>query len=147
MVAPTAPPTDSPGLADGLRTLRTQTATESLGLGEQSSLLKASLQASVGFVILFAALTFGPFVYQNFQSNAKENAPAKQEAKPPTEPTTPTPAPEPSPKQPNGTPSTGKIPGKGDILDKLGENGTKTGAPKVKDPFKAGGDDDLPGLK
>jgi len=132
---------------DSLRHHRNQTPQEALGITGKGGLFKASIQAGILFAIVFAVLTVVPYFMSKQGAAAKVNAPAGPEkvedATPPVAPqpkTTPTP--EITPKTP-----TGKIPGKDDLLNKLGETGTKNGTPKTKDPFKAGGEDDLPGLK
>jgi hypothetical protein len=110
-------------------------------------LLKASLQAAAGFAVLFAGLTLGPYFWDKSQAATKGEpaAPAAKGEPKPAEPQPPT-APSPSPAAPDakgaaGAPVVGKPPAKGDIVDKLGENATKTAPTKVNPLDKK--DDDL----
>lgn len=107
-------------------------------------LLKASVQAGVGFAVLFAALTFGPYFWEKSQAASKASGPApaeKAEPKPAEPPTAPAPSPaEPNPKG-TATPVPGKSPTKGDIVDKLGENASKPAPAKVNPLDKK--DDDI----
>lgn len=134
-------------MGETLRHHRSQSPQESLGLTGQSGLFKASLQAGVLFAIGFAVLTVVPYFLERQSVAAKANAPTPEKTEVAPAPTpTPTPNPETTPKTPP-TPTGPKVVGKDDILNKLGETGTKGGTPKTKDPFKGTGDDDLPGLK
>jgi hypothetical protein len=143
-------PVESPKLTETLRQLRSQTPSEALGLAGRNGLFKASIQAGLIIGVLFALLTVGPYFYEKSKAGAKNEdaAPAEKPegdkvASPtsPPRPSTPTPT-DSSSKQPT-TPSTGgKMDPKDDLLGKLGESGTKSGSPKLKDPFKAGGGDD-----
>jgi hypothetical protein len=143
-----ATPASAPGQGS------THTAQESFGPAAGSGLIKASIQAGIGFAIVLAGLTFGPYFWE--KSHAATNAvpaPAEkgdtQTASQPTNPpaAAPTPStptdPNANSKAPSGNPTAGKQPnGKGtDILDKLGENGTKTAPTKVNPLDKK--DDDL----
>lgn len=111
---------------------------------DAGGLLKASLQAGAGFVVLFAGLTFGPYFWDKSQAASKADPKPAEKAEPkPAEPQPPT-APTPSPADPSaktGAPVVGKPPGKDDIVSKLGENGTKTAPAKVNPLDKK--DDDL----
>ena len=128
---------------------------EALGVSPTSGLLKPSIQAGVGFAVLLAGLTFGPYFWE--KSHAATNAPpapagktdAPAAGQPPTAP-----APSPATPDPNtaskvpaaGSPAAGKPPAKGDILDKLGESGTKTAPAKVN-PLDKKEDDILKDIK
>lgn len=146
---PTRGALETPGIADTLRQLRSQTPSESLGLASQSGLFKASIQAGVVIGVLFALLTVGPYLYEKSKGGAKKEEPAPAEKadgdkaapQPAAQPTNPT-SPDTGGKQATVPSPVGKNNGKDDILNKLGESGTKTGNPKLKDPFKAGGGDD-----
>jgi hypothetical protein len=123
---------------------------ESLGLTASNGLFKASIQAGIGFALLLAGLTFGPYFWDKSQGAAKANAPAPAKSDSPAV-SQPPPAPPPSapePKAPSGAPTAvGKPPGKsGDILDKLGESGTKTAPAKVN-PLDKKDDDILKDIK
>lgn len=126
---------------------RTHSPQESLGLSTRSGLFKASVQAGVGFVVLFAGLTVGPYFWEKSQAGAKASSPAPAEKAGPPAAGQPAVAPAPSTpdtggKLPAGSPTAGgKVPGKGDIVDKLGENGTKTAPAKVNPLDKK--DDDI----
>lgn len=109
-------------------------------------LLKASLQAAAGFAVLFAGLTFGPYFWDKSQAASKAEPKAAEKGEPKAAEPQPPAAPSPSPAAPDakgtaGTPVVGKPPAKGDIVDKLGENGTKTAPTKVNPLDKK--DDDL----
>lgn len=145
-------PAEPAAIAEAVRQLRAQTPQQALGLGSQSGLLKASLQAAAGIGVLFAALTVGPYLWEKNNPPAATGGPpaAAENPNPPAEPGEPNPvAPAPStpgPKQPaTTTPVAGKQPDKLP-KDPLGETGVKSGSPTLKDPFKTG-IDDLPGLK
>jgi hypothetical protein len=125
--------------------LRTQSAQESLGLGTQNGLFKATILAGILFAVVFGVLTVVPYFVSSQNAGAKNLTPPTPEKTEPEQNQNPTTAPDPSPKPPV-TPSP-KISGKEEMLIKGGETGTKTGTPKSKDPFKSGPDDDLPGLK
>lgn len=134
---------DLPVLTETLKRLRNQTPAESLGLPAGSGLLKPFLQATVACLILLALLTVVPYFVDPPRSEAKG---------PPPIPERPEPAPGETPKDQNpskantdGTPKTQTTGAKGnkgdDILNKLGENGTKSASPKVNPLDKK--DDDL----
>lgn len=118
-------------------------ATNALRAETGGGLLKASVQAGIGFAVLFAALTFGPYFWEKSQAASKASGPAPAEkAEPKLADPTPT-APPPSPADPNpkaGAPVVGKPPTKGDIVSKLGENGTKA-APATVNPLDKKDDD------
>lgn len=124
----------------------THVAKEALGQTAPSGLLKASVQAGIGFAVLFAGLTFGPYYWQKSQASTKAAPePAEKQT------TTPAPvavAPPPSTPNPKGPqpPVPGKPAGKDDILNKLGENGTKT-APGKSNPLDKKDDDLLKDIK
>lgn len=124
-------------------------AQESLGLTANNGLFKASLQAGVGFAFLLAGLTFGPYLWDKSHAATKAPAPAPAKSDAPAASQPPT-APPPSasePKAASGAPTAiGKPPAKGDILDKLGENGTKTAPAKVN-PLDKKDDDILKDIK
>ncbi len=128
-------------------TAHSQSPKESLGLSSQSGLLNASILAGIGFAVVFAALTFGPYYWEKSQAATKVNAPAPAEKIGTPAAGQPTVAPAPSTPDPAGklppvgAPVSGKQPGKGDIVDKLGENGTKTAPAKVNPLDKK--DDDI----
>ena len=137
-------PADSPVLTETLKRLRNQTPAESLGLPAGSGLMKPFLQAGAATLILLALLTVVPyFVDPPKSAEAKGPAvPEKQEPAP-----TETPKDQGSPKPgPDNTASKATTPGtKGnkadELLNKLGETGTKTASPKVNPLDKK--DDDL----
>jgi hypothetical protein len=142
-VAPTAAP----------REPRTQTPKEALGASAGSGLFMASIQAAVGFAVVLGALTFGPYFWEKSQANATPSpaqgekgkaAPAANQL--PVAPAPSSPNPAPSGKLPPGNPTVGKQPGKGDIVDKLGENGRKT-APAKLNPLDKKEDDLLKDIK
>ncbi|MBA4186725.1 MAG: hypothetical protein C0467_01780 [Planctomycetaceae bacterium] len=137
---------DSGRASDTIRH-RSQSPQEALGLSGQSGLFKASLQAGALFAVVFGVLTVIPYFMQKQQAAAKLNAPPEEKTETPPETVAPAPKPAPNPEPTPKTPTGPKVPGKDDLLNKLGETGTKSGTPKSKDPFKAGGEDDLPGLK
>jgi hypothetical protein len=121
---------------------------QAFGPSGGSGLLKASLQAGVGFAIVIAGLTFGPYFWE--KSHAATNAAPKPSEKGDTPSASqPAVAPAPTPADPNAgskappsSPTAGKPPnGKDDILNKLGENGTKAAPTKVNPLDKK--DDDL----
>ena len=128
------------------------TPKEALDAAPGSGLFKACVQAGVGFAALLAALTFGPYYWD--KSHASTNAaPATKEKtdappanQPPVAPAPSPAAPDPNAKGAPGSPVVGKPPGKGDILDKLGESGTKTAPPKVN-PLDKKDDDILKDIK
>jgi hypothetical protein len=128
---------------------RAKTPQEALGLSGTGGLFKASLQATVLFGVVIGLLTVVPYFLQKPQDGAKAVAPPQPEEKT-DDAVAPAPqpkgTPDPTAKTP-ATPTGPKVQPKDDLLNKLGETGTKSGTPKSKDPFKAGGDDDLPGLK
>ncbi|WP_439631762.1 hypothetical protein [Gemmata sp.] len=141
--------TADPGRIADVLPHRAKTPQEALGLSGTGGLFKASLQATVLFGLVIGLLTVVPYFLQKPQDGAKAAAPA-----PPDEKTDDTTAPAPQPKgttdpatKTPATPTGPKVQPKDDLLNKLGETGTKSGTPKSKDPFKAGGEDDLPGLK
>ncbi len=138
-------PTDSP------HPDRTRSPRDVLGQSARSDLLVASLVAGIGFVALFAGLTVGPYYWEKWQATANAPAPAeKPDAPPPGPPVAPAPSvPDPGASNklpPGGSPVSGKPPAKGDILDKLGENGTKAAPTKVN-PLDKKEDDILKDIK
>lgn len=137
-----------PGRITDVLPHRAQTPQEALGLAGTGGLFKASLQATVLFGLVIGLLTVVPYFMHKPQDGAKAPAAAQPDEKA-DDTTAPAPQPkatDPAPKTP-AAPTGPKVQPKDDLLNKLGETGTKTGTPKSKDPFKAGGDDDLPGLK
>jgi hypothetical protein len=133
---------------------RTQTPKEALGLSADSGLFKASIHAAIGFAVLLAGLTFGPYFWEKSQAAANGTPPPAGQPGTPA-PSQPPGAPAPSPhdpvpsspgKLPSGSPTAGKQPGKGDIVDKLGENGTKAAPAKVN-PLDKKEDDLLKDIK
>lgn len=115
---------------------RTQTPEEALGINAGSNLVSSCLIATGLTAVVLAVLTVGPyFVGKVGGTPAAQAAPAKPDETPaPVE--TPKPDPNTTAKKPAETP---KPAGKTDILDKLGETGTKTGNPKVN-PLDKGDD-------
>lgn len=130
---------DSPVINETLRRLRNQSPAESLGLPAGNGLLRPFIQASIGGAILLVLLTVIPyFVDPPKAAEAKVLPPAEQKQEP-----TETPKSQPEPK----TPVNAKGPsGKSDILDKLGENATKTASPKIN-PLDKKDDDILKDIK
>ncbi|MBM3982536.1 MAG: hypothetical protein FJ304_20145 [Planctomycetes bacterium] len=127
----------------------THSTNDALGLSAQSGLIKASVQAGVVFAVLLAALTVGPFYWDKSQANTKAAPDAADKGDKPAAQVPQAPAPAvPDPKGPNpvaGGPSP-KQPGKGDLLDKLGETGTKP-APTKTNPLDKKDDDIFKELK
>lgn len=136
------PPAD--GMMDSLRHLRARSPQESLGLKTERGLLKAFVQAALVTGVVFAALTVGPYYLQK-QSGAApqtEPAPAPADAAPPAAPPPSTPAPDATAKKtPAPAADPGKPAGKKDLMDVLGEGGTKKSSPKVNPLDRK--DDDL----
>ncbi len=124
----------------------THSAKESLGQSAPSGLLKASLQAGIGFAIVFAGLTFGPYYWEKSQASTKASPEPAEKGAPAPPPVAVAPPPStPNPKGPQ-PPTPGKPAGKDDILNKLGENGTKT-APGKTNPLDKSNDDLLKDIK
>ena len=127
---------------------------ESLGLAARGGLVAASVQAAIGFAVLFAALTFGPYFWEKSHAATKPGAPEKGDAPVAAQPSTPvapppsTPDPSAAKLPPAGAPVAGKQPAAkgGDLLDKLGESGTKAAPAKVN-PLDKKDDDILKDLK
>lgn len=134
-------------MADSLRHMRNQTPEESLGLSSSGSLLKPFLLATIVAVVLLGVLTAVPyFLNRKTEATPKEAQPA---------PETPGAAPAaPVQNDPNGNspPPTPNVPAKTpgpkskDILDVLGESGTKKANPKVN-PLDKKDDDILKEIK
>lgn len=154
--APKGPSAATPA-GESVRTETSHSAQESLGLSRSNGLIKASIQAGVGFAIVFAGLTFGPYFWDKSHASTKAPAPAeKADAPAANQPNQSATAPAPSTptdpgagsKVPPGTPTAGKQPNpKGDdILNKLGESGTKTAPAKVN-PLDKKDDDILKDIK
>jgi hypothetical protein len=138
--APRSAP-DSPEFAETINRMRRKTPAESLGLPAGTGLLKPFLQAGAATLVLLALLTVIPhFVDPPKSAEANTTPPAGEKQEPQAQPKDQTPpktASDPLAKVPAGK----APPGKGDILEKLGENGTKTASPKVNPLDKK--DDDL----
>jgi hypothetical protein len=137
----TRPAADSSALTETLRRVRHQSPQESLGLASGNGLLKPSLQAAMGTAILLALLTVIPYFVSPPKASAENNgtpAPAEkaQPAETPKQPETQAKA----PTNPKGAAE------KGDILNKLKENETKT-APLKTNPLDNKDDDLLKGIK
>lgn len=133
------------------RTPRTQTPKEALGASAGSGLFMASIQAGIGFAIVLGALTIGPYYWEKSQANANPGPAEKEKAGTPAPnqpPVAPAPSsPDPNTKQPTGDPTAGaKQPKKDDIINKLGESGTKTAPAKVN-PLDKKDDDILKDIK
>jgi hypothetical protein len=130
-------------VADAVRMLSARSPQESLGL-DQSGLLRAFLQATVGCLVVFAALTLGPYFYERaFPTPAKaaKQAPAEEaEAKVPPPAATP-PGPNANAKKQDTAKEPDKTLTKKDLPGLLKETGTKTGTPKLADPFSSKIDD------
>jgi hypothetical protein len=131
---------------------RTQSAKEALGASVGSGLFMASVQAGIAFALLLGALTLGPYYWEKSQANATPTpAPAEKGKAAPAANQVPV-APAPSSPDPNAngkgapTVANGKQPKKGDIVDKLGENKTKTAPAKVN-PLDKKEDDLLKDIK
>ena len=109
-------------------------------------MLKASIQAAIGFAVLFAALTVGPYFLDKSQASAPPKKSPDEKGAPAAAQPTPT-APAPASPEPNTKgPVAGKPAGKDDIVSKLGENGTKTAPAKVN-PLDKKDDDILKDIK
>lgn len=135
-------------VADALRAMRSRSPEESLGVKGEPGLLKSSVQAGVVTAVLFALLTAGPYAMAKmFPPAPKTTKPTTADTPAPKDaPATPSTAPETVAKKTPETPAVpGKTPAKGDILNKLGETGTKKGTPS--DPFNKADDDLLKDLK
>ena len=135
--------------ADARHQPRMPSPRESLGRSARSGLFKASVQAGIGFVVVFAGMTFGPYFWEKSQAGAKATgpAPAEKTGTPAAgQPAAVAPTPDASGKPPAGAAAGGKVPGKGDIVDKLGENGTKAAPAKVN-PLDKKDDDILKDIK
>jgi len=138
--------------ADPRPELRRLTPQEALGLPSGSGLLIPFLYATAGAAVLLMALTIVPYLVDQARQRAAAAEAETEKAKPPETPEGKTPvAPEagsPATKTSPKLPATGspKTPGKGDILDKLGENGSKTVSPKVN-PLDKKEDDILKDIK
>lgn len=128
------------------------TPKEALDAAPASGLFKACVQAGIGFAALLAALTFGPYYWDKSHASTnaapapKEKGDAPQAGQPPVAPAPSPVTPDPNTKGAPGSPVAGKPPGKGDILDKLGESGTKNAPPKVN-PLDKKDDDILKDIK
>lgn len=140
----TPPPSGiTPQMNESLRRFRQQTPTEALGLGADVSLFRSCVHAGLITLVLFAIFTAGPYFWGKSKP-APEAAPA---AAPTPETPAPTPSTPPPGQVPNDpvaakAPPTGPAPaGKADLLDKLGESGTKSANPKVNPLDRK--DDDL----
>lgn len=142
--------TKSPARADAARPFRTQTPRNALGGSARRDLILASGLAAIGFAVVFAGLTFGPYFWNKSQGAAKPTPAEKTDTPPanqlPVAPAPATPDPGAGAKLPP-SPTPGKLPNnKGDIVDKLGENGTKVALPKVN-PLDKKDDDILKDIK
>lgn len=139
------PAADSPVLTDTIKRMRNQTPAESLGLPAGNGLMKPFLQATAACLILLVLLTVVPYFVDPPKSEAKGPPPIPERNEPAETPKDQPPA-KASPEA-NSKVSTPNTKGnKGDILDKLGENGTKTVSPKVN-PLDKKDDDLLKDLK
>ena len=133
-------------VADSLRHLRSQTPEESLGLSGESGLLKPFLLATAITAILLAILTAIPYFL------AKQSDPTTKQVQPAPEVPEAAPA-APVQNDPSKTPAvTPPVPGKTstpkskDLVDILGESGTKKANPKVN-PLDKKDDDILKEIK
>ena len=121
-------------------TPRGRTAQESLGADDQHGLLRPFLLASIVTAVVFAALTAGPYLLN--QSHSTAAIPTKPVPTEGSDVASPTPPPsQPNPeavakKTPDNPAVTGKPPAKKDLLNVLGESGTKTGNPNVDELLK-----------
>ena len=136
-------------VTETLRVLRNRSPQQSLGVNAESGLLKAFLQSTVMILAVLAALTVGPYIWDKQHpaaaQPAKPDAVEKQEAAVPS-PATTTPGPEAIAKKPVDVPKDStKTPPKKDILDILGESGSKEGNPL--NPLDKKQDDLLKDLK
>lgn len=144
----TAPRTSAgfTNVAESLRHLRSQTPEESLGLASESGLLRPMLMATVATGVLLALLTAIPyFLARQSDSTPKQVQPAPEvpEGAPAvTTPNDPAKPPVVTPPVPGKSPS----PKSKDILDVLGESGTKKSNPKVN-PLDKKDDDILKEIK
>lgn len=116
---------------DALRAVRTRSPQEALGLNSGSGLLQASLVATAITVVVLAALTAGPYLYERQYPTVKPGKVVPPEITPDTTASTPTtPQTGPDKKTPVDPKVAGKTPApKKDILDVLGESGKKSGTP------------------
>lgn len=149
-MTPTIPNGEAPrnthaATAEAPHQLRARTPQESLGLAVESGLLRACIQAGVVTVVLLAALTVGPYLWdRQFPPAAKSGPPAKAEtATTPEPPTAPDPTPKKSPTPPA---EASKSPNKSEIVGKLGENVAKPASPSVN-PLDKKDDDILKEIK
>lgn len=134
------------GVAESLRHLRSQTPEESLGLAKETGLLMPSVIAAILAGILLAGWTTLSYVL----SSGAEPTPATtspEPEKPESNPTTPPPTdpgvPPSATTKPAAKPSTPKSK---DLLDILGENGTKKANPSIN-PLDKKDDDILKEIK
>lgn len=127
-------------LTETLRQVRAMSPEESLGVKETSGLMKPFIQAFVVTLILFTALTIGPYFYEKAfptAPKAQKEKPAEAAAVAPKPPEGDNTA-----KKSDGPPA--KVAGKKDINDTLGESGVKKGTPA--NPFDTKEVDPLKGL-
>lgn len=131
--------------ASALPRTRIQTPEEALGLGAGGNLLSSCVIATGLTAVLLAALTAGPYFADKLAGpKAAVAGPAKPDDTAPaaTDPAKPDPT---AGKKPTASDTTKPPAGSTDILNKLGETGTKTGTPKSNPLDK--GDDLLKDLK
>jgi hypothetical protein len=141
---------DSPVMTETLRRLRTQTPAESLGLPAGSGLMVPFLQAAVITLTLLALLTVVPYFVDPPKQAEAKNTPTPAEKQDPAD----APKAVEPPSKAGTEPVAGKLPAAGpkapgnksDILDKLGENATKTASPRIN-PLDKKDDDILKDLK
>ena len=128
---------------DTLRRLRNQSPAESLGLPAGNGLMKPFLQAAAATAILFVLLTVIPYFVDTPKPVEAKGTPPTVEKQEPAEAPKPPPTATAGPeaKAPTLSPK-----GKADVLDKLGENGTKTAPAKVN-PLDKKDDDILKDIK
>ncbi|MSR54488.1 MAG: hypothetical protein EXS09_14545 [Gemmataceae bacterium] len=134
--------------ADSLRHMRNQTPEESLGLSSEGSLLKPFLLATAIAAIMLVAFTAMPYFLAKQADPTPKQVQAAPEA-PEAAPAASVPAdPSKSPAATTATSTPGKTPSpkSKDILDVLGESGTKKANPKVN-PLDKKDDDILKEIK
>jgi hypothetical protein len=142
-------------IADALRAMRNRSPEESLGLTGESGLMKSSLIAFGAIFLVLLGLTLVPYLLDKSlppgpkqPNTAPANGPEVVAPSAAATPDSPLPNPGAVAKNPaDGAKDTAKgQPKKKDLLDKLGETGTKTASPKVN-PLDKKEDDILKDLK
>jgi len=124
---------ESVGVADAVRKLRSRSPQESLGLSDSSGLLKPFLQATVITVLVLGALTAGPYLYEQAYPTPKP----EKKGQPSQSDQATKPVDKPEDQNPKKTAELPKEKSKDippDFAKKqLGEGGVKKGEPNIDD--------------